>query len=140
MMKKHKRAFYIGDAALPTKMHIGLCINEKQLRKEMKILKSERKIDTKIDFPAPGRADTWFFQNPAHKTVCLILFNSSADLLIERHGLLLHEAVHVWQHILEEAGEDKPGNEIEAYAIQQIYINLVSAYHDMVGAQICQSS
>ena len=35
-------------------------------------------------------------------------------------GLVVHEAVHVWQAVLESIGEDNCGDEITAYNIQNI--------------------
>jgi hypothetical protein len=35
-------------------------------------------------------------------------------------ALVVHEATHVWQEVCREMGEEEPGAEIEAYAIQWI--------------------
>jgi hypothetical protein len=48
-------------------------------------------------------------------------------------GLLVHEATHVWQHICESIGETKPSVEFEAYAMQSIVSNLLTAYEDTRG-------
>ena len=52
---------------------------------------------------------------------------------IEIEGLLIHEGVHVYQKALEWMGEDDPGIEMEAYAIQSITMQLINAYEETVG-------
>ena len=43
-------------------------------------------------------------------------------------GLIVHEAVHVFQSLREDIGEDRPSEEFEAYSIQNISLNLIDAY------------
>lgn len=43
-------------------------------------------------------------------------------------ALLVHEAVHVWQAFCEHAGEKSPSDEFEAYSIQSIFYELMTAY------------
>ncbi len=47
---------------------------------------------------------------------------------IEIAGMLVHEAVHAWQYYAEKMGEDKPGSEQEAYAIQAMSQELMAEY------------
>lgn len=43
-------------------------------------------------------------------------------------ALVAHEVVHVWQMIKEDIGEDNPGDEQEAYAVQCIFKEVIWAY------------
>ena len=46
------------------------------------------------------------------------------------HGLLLHEAVHIWQELREKMGEESPSAEFEAYTVQSIAQNLFEMYEE----------
>lgn len=50
--------------------------------------------------------------------------------IIEIYGLLLHEAVHIWQRIKLRMGEEHPSKEFEAYSIQHIAQDLFYMYED----------
>ena len=53
---------------------------------------------------------------------------------MEVAGLLIHEAVHVWQGYARDLGEDNPGDEQEAYAIQSIAQELLAEFARRMGA------
>ena len=50
--------------------------------------------------------------------------------LIEVHGLLLHEAVHIWQRIKQRMNERDPSVEFEAYSIQAIAQDLFEMFEE----------
>lgn len=47
---------------------------------------------------------------------------------IDVAALLVHEAMHVWQAFCEHVGEKSPSDEFEAYSIQSIFHELMTAY------------
>lgn len=62
---------------------------------------------------------------------CIVhLGDCSERTLIEVHGLLLHEAVHIWQKIKKLMGEKKPSTEFEAYSIQRIAQDLFAMFQE----------
>lgn len=71
-------------------------------------------------------AQTYYYRDAG---VCLVCLKEGLSLSeVDVFGLLVHEAVHVWQFHCEYIGEDKPGNETEAYAIQKLSVELMRAY------------
>ncbi|WP_312057039.1 hypothetical protein [Acinetobacter courvalinii] len=56
------------------------------------------------------------------------LGDTSGRDVIEVYGLLLHEAVHVWQRVKTLMGEREPSSEFEAYSIQAIAQDLFEMY------------
>ena len=61
--------------------------------------------------------------------LAIICIKEGVDLsLIETFSLLVHEAVHLWQAHCDYIGEEAPGDEIEAYAIQKIATELMREF------------
>ena len=56
--------------------------------------------------------------------------DTSKRTSVEIHGLLLHEAVHVWQRIRQRMGERNPSTEKEAYSIQAIAQDLFAMFEE----------
>ncbi len=86
-------------------------------------------------------AGTPYIKNPTASATAHYFTNCNGDLCavvamrghedrnpIEVAGLLVHEAVHVWQAYCESIGEDNPGAEQEAYAVQTISQELMAEF------------
>lgn len=79
----------------------------------------------------PGApATTAHFSRPNGTTsiVGLNLAEALAHTGVEIAGLLVHEAVHIWQDWCAMYGEKDPSKEFEAYAIQSISQRLMEEY------------
>lgn len=76
---------------------------------------------------AGADATTHFFQKD-RQSIAVVCLRASNHNAIEIAGLLVHEAVHVWQEYCQDMGEKFPGSEQEAYAIQAISQELMAEY------------
>lgn len=123
---------YINRNLFYSPYYIGLCLSEKAFHKALKKLGIK-----KADLPA--------FLNPgAHATVHEVLSDNGGKIALvclgdctgrslnEIHGLLVHEAMHIWRWIKEDIGEKQPSSEFEAYSMQSICQNLFDAYEEMI--------
>lgn len=107
--------------------YLTLCMNPEEFRAAL----SHLKTPVLPEWMGRGaNATTHFFDNPEGKTVALVCLGPGHETRkpIEVAGLLVHEAVHVWQQHCEDIGERSPGLEQEAYAIQSIAQELMAEY------------
>lgn len=110
----------------------GLCLTEADFEKELKRLKIPVR-----DWPE--------FVNSVHANACIHYFEKcdglgrSAIICLrptrthtteEIYALLVHEAMHLWQAIIDTIGEHRPSTEFEAYSVQAICLNLFVAYRE----------
>ena len=86
-----------------------------------------------------GVATTGWLNPHAHATMhsfygpkglcCIVCLGDTSQLTgVEISGLLIHEAVHVWQCWCDDIGETHPGAEQEAYGVQAIAQELMAEY------------
>lgn len=107
---------------------IGLCLKEEAFQKELNRLGVPRK-----DWPPWVKAGKdgqvhYFEKKAGHEICCIVCIKGhKGRLRVETSGLLIHEAVHVWQYIREELNEFDPSREFEAYSIQNIAQQLITA-------------
>jgi hypothetical protein len=93
-----------------------------------------RKAATPLKLPYPTEdARVTHFHDRDDRRICIVTVGDHMDAKIAQDPFcvaecLLHEAVHVWQALREEIGEEKPSHEFEAYAIQGISSELMRAY------------
>ncbi len=89
-------------------------------------------FDCAQPYPKAEASTTTFSTKGA--TVCLVTVRRS-ECSKPRNiaGVLAHEAVHVYEQVLEGMGEVEPGSEFHAYGVQDIFQNLVKAYEQTRG-------
>ena len=73
-------------------------------------------------------ATTHFLVKPSDVACVVSMQNWLGRDSVEVAGLLVHEAVHVWQEYATNMGERHPGAEQEAYAIQAISQELMAEF------------
>lgn len=108
---------------------VALCTDEAQFAAAWKHLKAP--ATARPPWVSPGsHATTHTLENPHGELCCLVCLAPPGEAFvpIQVAALLVHEAVHVWQHWCEANGEKEPSAEFEAYAIQSISQRLMVAY------------
>jgi len=107
--------------------YLTLCLSETEYEAAMAHLKCKH-YGPWISTPQAS-ATTHHLHN-ADGNLCSVvcLGNREGRNAIEIAGLLVHEAVHVWQEYADFYGEKTPGREQEAYAIQAIAQELMAEF------------
>ena len=126
-----KGATWIDRSIIESPYCVGLCQSEEQFQYELKRMKVKgRQAIVWIEDGKSGQVHQYESTDGSFNRVCIVCIRprkgrSPSDII----GLLIHEAVHVWQYICELINEDRPSKEFEAYSIQCIAQNLIEAYN-----------
>lgn len=107
--------------------YLILCGSEEEYLRVMKRLKCKY-FDSWLKPSFGGR--THSFSDGEHVT-CVVCIDIKAAKQMDQIvviGMLVHEAVHVWQELCSDIGEKNPSREFEAYSIQIIAQRLVRSY------------
>ena len=122
-----KRAQWIERCLIDSPYHIGLCTTRKQFKNEMRRLKVPKL--SRPDFVTDGKNGTVHqLQSKKGDLICIVCVDIKEQHKIEIIGLFIHEAVHVWQSIKEEIGDNEASKDFEAYSIQIIAQRLIDKY------------
>lgn len=104
--------------------HLTLCLTEDDLRAAVRHLGAP----AHLDWPARG-ARCYTLTTPDGRLTCVVCMTTwQGRDPIEVAGMLVHEAVHVWQQYADDIGETEPGREQEAYAVQSIAQELMADF------------
>lgn len=105
---------------------LALCLSEKEYLHAMRHMEVSCP-DQWMKTPQ-ANATAHHFSNNGKLIVVVCLGDTSGRNAVEIAGLLVHEAVHAWQEWCNFYGEDAPGKEQEAYAIQSLSQELMAEY------------
>lgn len=97
--------------------------NQKQLKK---VLKNTSYKAVFNDLGAAAQVNAFSGEDSTYLVVQL--GDTTNQDLLAVYALLVHEAVHIWQAIVERMREQSPSKEFEAYSIQLIALNLFQMY------------
>lgn len=112
----------------------GLCLSAKDYADTLKRIKPSD-LGHKKFIDKDDAASTRFIRVKGGTGVRVIVcYRPSKKPIEEIHADLVHEAVHVWQYIRDHIGEERAGDEQEAYSIERIALRLMVAYKKRVGA------
>jgi hypothetical protein len=119
---------YLDNSLLIGWVQYAICLSPTEYAREMRRLN----VKQPTPFLIEGKPATTHFFSPKDddsNRVAIVCLCPPKDMdSIGVATLLVHEAVHIWQEEREMMGEESPGHEIEAYAIQRISSNLLRAY------------
>lgn len=105
--------------------------SEKAFERYLKTERAREKFpDYNFKYPTSNARTTLidYPKDPTHILVFLREDNDAKSNVLNTLSSLVHEAVHVFDYIMEDAGEEKPSAEEKAYTIQFIFQQLVQAY------------
>lgn len=109
--------------------YLCLCTSDEQYQRALKECRV-KPVDEWIK-NTYSDATVHHLNNDKGESVCVVCIRpKESTTAIEIAGLLVHEAVHIWQEYCSRIGERSPGREQEAYGIQAISQELLQAYTD----------
>lgn len=113
-------------------LYYGFCPSKKAWDREMK------RLGIKDEYPHPdgagGRMHDFEHSDGAHAVLITICEKQAKEAdLVTLIGIMTHEATHVWQTMLDYMGEKDPSPEFEAYSMQFIIMELLTAYDETRG-------
>ncbi|EJB8464308.1 hypothetical protein RGO85_003495 [Acinetobacter baumannii] len=115
---------YVPEWYISPFQHVQYTLARSQLHMDL-LFEDMNKVDKFLSIEGAA-AQVDFYSDGAYAVVQL--GDTSERNLIEVYGLLLHEAVHVWQKIKKLMGEREPSSEFEAYSIQAIAQDLFEMF------------
>lgn len=70
----------------------------------------------------------WLTNDKSGESIAIVVINAKQlkdDSTAQLYGIIAHECSHIVDHIMEDLGEDEPGTEFRAYALQCAMMTVV---------------
>ena len=127
-----KRADWQDRSLLSIPFSYCLVITEKAFERELHLLNVPPASWPSYVNSKHANATAHFFQKTDDTDECCIvtLKDWKKHTKTAIAGVLVHEAVHIWQETRDRMGERFPSVEFEAYAIQRIAQNLMHSFKE----------
>lgn len=119
---------WLGRALVVSPCYLTLCRTEREFEGVQKHLKVPKRDRVPFLLNKHADATTHFFESRGKLCAVVCLPENTERERVEILGLLVHEAVHVWQQVRRALGETNPSDEFEAYSVQAIAQQLMQAY------------
>ena len=129
-----KQADWLDRALVVTPFSYCLILTEKKFVRELRRLEIAQADRPKMFGLWHSDATTHIFENRGEiaQTAIVTLRNYEDKTRPQIYAMLLHEAVHLWQHSIREYGEASPSDEFMAYGIQTIAQRLMESFERQV--------
>lgn len=107
--------------------YLTLCTREEQFREILQHLGVKKHVEYHGSDNAEGTAH--YLTNEDGKLCCVVTFSGFEGRDgVEVAGLLIHEAVHIFERFCQDIGEVQPSSEFKAYSIQCIAQELMAEF------------
>lgn len=122
------RAKWLDRSLVLNPYYYTVCTSEALFHRELRHLKIAKPWPEFVSF-AYSQATCRRFEHSARGRAAIVCMpvkrrrNPSSTV-----GILIHEAVHIWQWARDYIGEQAPSSEFEAYAVEQISTELIREY------------
>jgi hypothetical protein len=122
------KANWLNRNLMVSPVYYTLCTTDAMFRKELLRLNVALDQWPRFVSTSHAHATCHFFTLKSAITaiVCIPVDPKREGVVVA--GLLVHEAVHIWQEIRDHIGEKFPSSEFEAYSIQTIAQMLMTEY------------
>ena len=130
------RAEWLSRSLMTMPMYLTLCTTQKQFSRELRHLKLARNAWPDFLATTHAHATTHFFVNEGKESAIVCIHPAPERDQLEVVGLIVHEAVHVWQAVADNIGEKHPSSEFEAYGVQGIAQSLLGEYRRQIYGEV----